>query len=165
MLLAIIVLLRASCLITTHNLLWIIIRWYDRRTICSRGRTLNTKTAENHHGDQNRFCVEREACLHSTHGGIMMISYMTRDATQRAVHRVHILKGLLEKLEEGIANKDYCVDLLNQSLAVQRALKSLDAYLLDQHLNSCVKAHMMKGKESEQLRKELLEIYKLSRKN
>jgi len=97
--------------------------------------------------------------------GIMIVAYMPRDATQRAIHRVRILKGLLEKLEEGIAREDYCVDLLNRSLAVQRALKSLDAHLLDQHLNSCVRSHMTKGKRSEELREELRTIYKLSRKN
>jgi len=95
----------------------------------------------------------------------MIITYMPRDTTQRAIHRVRILKGLIEKLETGIQEKNYCVDLLNQSLAIQRALKSLDAHLLDQHLNSCVKSHMTKGKASEHLRDELLSIYQLARKN
>ncbi|NQV12050.1 metal-sensing transcriptional repressor [Candidatus Uhrbacteria bacterium] len=90
---------------------------------------------------------------------------MKQDATKRAIHRVRILKGLMGKLEAGIQDKSYCVDLLNQSLAIQKALKSLDAHLLDQHLNSCVKSHMTKGSKSEHLREELLKIYKLSRKN
>lgn len=90
---------------------------------------------------------------------------MPRDSTQRAIHRVRIIKGLVEKLEEGIKSGAYCVDLLNRSFALQRALKSLDAHLLDQHLNSCVKSHMIKGNESDDLREELLKIYKLDRKN
>lgn len=90
---------------------------------------------------------------------------MKRDATQRAIHRVHILKGLMSKLALGIENKTYCVDLLNQSLAIQRALRSLDSLLLDQHLNSCVKSHMKDGKKGDELREELLTIYQLTRKN
>ena len=97
--------------------------------------------------------------------GIMIVTDMEKTATQRAVHRVRIIKGLLDKLEGGIESETYCVDLLTQSLAVQRALKSLDAHILDQHLNSCVKSHMTQEKESNDLREELLAIYKLSRKN
>lgn len=96
--------------------------------------------------------------------GIIILAYMPRNATQRAVHRVRILKGLLEKLEVSISEGAYCLDVLKQSLAVQRALKSLDAHILESHLNSCVKNQMKSGDRSDVLRKELLNIYKLSRK-
>jgi CsoR family transcriptional regulator, copper-sensing transcriptional repressor len=90
---------------------------------------------------------------------------MQKTANQRAIHRIRILKGLLHKLEVAIQDGTYCPDLLNRSLAIQRALKSLDALLLETHLDSCVKSHMKNDKRSTELRKELLNLYKLSRKD
>lgn len=84
---------------------------------------------------------------------------------QRAVHRVKILKGLLSKLEASIIQEEYCMNLLNQSLSIQRALKSLDSLLLEQHLGSCVKEHMKEDKASKKIRDEILELFCLSKKN
>jgi DNA-binding FrmR family transcriptional regulator len=33
---------------------------------------------------------------------------------------------------------DYCVDVVNQILAVQRALQKVNAMVLDRHLHTCV---------------------------
>lgn len=90
---------------------------------------------------------------------------MKREATKRAVHRVRILKGLLDKLEVSIRDDAYCMDVLNQSLAIQRALRSLDGLLLEKHFDSCVKKQMKGGAKSGEIREELLNLYKLSRKN
>jgi DNA-binding FrmR family transcriptional regulator len=46
-----------------------------------------------------------------------------------------------------IENDDYCVDLLNQSLAAQNALKALDTVLFKRHLNTHVK-DQFKSKEN-----------------
>lgn len=94
-----------------------------------------------------------------------IIADMTKDATKRSIHRVRILKGLIVKLESMVENETYCLDTLHQSLAIQRALKSLDTLLLENHLDTCVKKHMKTGKRSEELREELLTLYKLSRKD
>lgn len=88
---------------------------------------------------------------------------MPRDATQRAVHRIRIVQGLINKLEQSIKDEGYCIDTLQQSMAIQKALKSLDALLLGKHLDSCIKNHMKNGKQGEKLRGELLELYNLSK--
>jgi DNA-binding FrmR family transcriptional regulator len=89
---------------------------------------------------------------------------MKKTKKQRAVHRVQILKGLLNKLEASIDKDEYCVETMNQSLAIQRAFKSLDSLLLEKHLDCCVKGRMKNDKESEKIRKELLELFSLSKK-
>lgn len=87
---------------------------------------------------------------------------MPRSATQRSIHRIRILKGLLNKLETSVEDEEYCTDLLNQTLAIQRALKSLNSVLLEKHLSTCVKNNMKDGKRSKELREELLALFKLS---
>lgn len=52
----------------------------------------------------------------------------------RAKNRIHIIKGQLDGLLKMINEDKYCIDLLNQSLAVQNSLKSLDALLFERHL-------------------------------
>ncbi len=57
----------------------------------------------------------------------------------------------------------YCIDILNQSLAVQRALQKVDSLILDNHLHSCVKdALKEKGKKGERAINEILKIYERS---
>jgi len=82
----------------------------------------------------------------------------------RAVHRAKIIKGQLEGLMKAIENEVYCPELLEQSLSIQRSLKSLDGLLLENHLRSHVKHQMQKGGDEERAVKELIRIYTLSNK-
>jgi len=59
----------------------------------------------------------------------------------------------------------YCIDILQQSLAVQNALKKVDSLILDEHLHRCVASAFKKGKKpKEKSIEELLKVYKLSNK-
>lgn len=81
---------------------------------------------------------------------------------KRAVHRAKIIAGQLEGLAKAIKKEVYCPTLLEQSLSIQRSLKSLDGFLLENHLRSHVK-HQIKSKDKqEKAVKELIRIYTLS---
>lgn len=83
---------------------------------------------------------------------------------KRALHRAKIIRGQLDGLIKAIEKEAYCPDLLEQSLSIQRSLKSLDAYMLENHLRTHVK-HQMKHKgEEEKAVKELIKVYTLSNK-
>lgn len=56
------------------------------------------------------------------------------DIIQDARRRVNVLKGQLEGLLKMIEKDEYCVHILDQSLAIQNSLKSLDALVLERHL-------------------------------
>ena len=82
----------------------------------------------------------------------------------KTLHRAKILKGQMEGLIKAIDKEDYCPLLLRQSLSIQRSLKSLDSFLLENHLRTHVE-HQMRGKGSnEKAVKELINIYTLSNK-
>lgn len=83
---------------------------------------------------------------------------------KRAIHRAKIIKGQLEGLIKAIEREDYCPTLLEQSLAIQRSLKSLDAFLLENHLRTHVKHQMQNKGEDEKAVKELIKVYTLSNK-
>ena len=82
----------------------------------------------------------------------------------RALHRAKILKGQLDGLVKAIEKEEYCPTLLEQSLSIQRSLKSLDSFLLENHLRSHVKHQMQSKGGDEKAVKELIRIYNLSNK-
>ena len=85
---------------------------------------------------------------------------MIDDIKKRALHRTAILEGQLRGLAKMIENEDYCMDILDQSRAIQKALASLDKLLLENHLRTHV-AHMFAqgGDDREQAVTELLKAY------
>lgn len=58
----------------------------------------------------------------------------------------------------------YCVDVLSQSLSIQKALQKIDRQILEEHINGCV-VDQMKGGEENKATQELVKIYSLYRKN
>ena len=63
-----------------------------------------------------------------------------------------------------IESEDYCMDVITQSLAIQKSLGSLNKLLVENHLATPVK-HMMVSKDpkvQKQLQEELLKIYEIT---
>lgn len=81
---------------------------------------------------------------------------------RRAIHRAKIIRGQLEGLMKAIEKDERCPTLLSQSLAIQRSLKSLDTFILENHLRTHVRRQMKD--EDEGVVRELLKVYTLSNK-
>lgn len=69
------------------------------------------------------------------------------DVKVQAQKRVNIIKGQLDGLIRMIDSDEYCLDLLNQSLAIQNSLKSLDSVLFERHLTTHVSDQFVNEKE------------------
>lgn len=82
---------------------------------------------------------------------------------KRAVRRLKIVEGQIRGLQKMIADEKYCVDILHQSSAVKQALSGVEDLILENHLSTHVIEQIKSGKESKST-KEILEIYKLSKK-
>ena len=63
---------------------------------------------------------------------------MIDDIKKRALHRARILEGQLRGVEKMIENDDYCVDIITQTLAIQKSLRSLNKLLVENHLRTHV---------------------------
>jgi DNA-binding FrmR family transcriptional regulator len=83
---------------------------------------------------------------------------------KRALHRAKILKGQFDGLTKAIEEEEYCPTLLERSLSIQRSLKSLDSFILENHFRSHVKHQMQHKGDDEKAVKELIRIYNLSNK-
>lgn len=65
--------------------------------------------------------------------------FKPKDTKERILHRLKISKGHLDRIIKMVDEDCYCVDILNQSKAVQSALKEADALLLKDYLKGKVK--------------------------
>ena len=85
---------------------------------------------------------------------------MIDDIKKRARHRTAIIEGQVRGLAKMIENEDYCMYIIAQSRAIQKALASLDKLLVENHLRTNV-AHMFAegGAERDQAVAELLKAY------
>lgn len=80
------------------------------------------------------------------------------DVKEKAQKRINIIKGQLDGLQKMIEADEYCMDLLNQSLAIQNSLKSLDSVLFERHLSTHVTAQFKT--EEEKAINELVTLFK-----
>ena len=63
---------------------------------------------------------------------------MVADIKKRALHRARILEGQLRGVEKMIDDEAYCVDIITQTLAIQKSLRSLNKLLVENHLRTHV---------------------------
>ena len=87
---------------------------------------------------------------------------MLPDIKKRALHRARILEGQLRGVERMIENEDYCVDIITQTLAIQKALSSLNKLLVENHLKTHVSTMFEEGGDQrDDAILELLKVYEL----
>lgn len=89
---------------------------------------------------------------------------MLADVKKRASHRSKIIEGQFKALQAAIDNDSYCVDVLTQSLAIQKALQSLNKLVLENHMRTHVADGMSTGstQQKDKLITEMMELYELS---
>lgn len=90
---------------------------------------------------------------------------MIEHIKKRALHRTSILEGQLRGLSKMIENEDYCMDIIAQSRAIEKALESLNRLLLENHLRTHV-TDMFEhgGDEREKAVGELLKAFDFDRR-
>jgi DNA-binding FrmR family transcriptional regulator len=87
--------------------------------------------------------------------------YTPKNTKERITHRLKIAQGHLKKVIEMIEADEYCIDVLHQSQAVQKALKETDNVILENHLKTCV-SDAIKNGESEKAIHEIMQVVKKS---
>ena len=90
-----------------------------------------------------------------------MKGHIQKDFKKRAVHRLKIIKGQINGIQRMVENEEYCINVLNQSLAIQESLKSFNSLLLQNHLKIHL-AEQLKGKTSDKAIQEMLKLYKFT---
>ena len=79
------------------------------------------------------------------------------------MHRLKIAEGQVRGLQRMVEQEKYCIDIINQSLAVKEALSGVEDLILKNHLSTHVVEQMKSGKQAKAIN-EILSVYKLSKK-
>ena len=89
---------------------------------------------------------------------------MRIDIKKRASHRTKIIEGQIKGLQKMIDNEQYCMDILTQSLAIQKSLGSLNKLIVENHITTHITDMLSSGEENEQTNAlgELLNLYELN---
>jgi DNA-binding FrmR family transcriptional regulator len=81
-------------------------------------------------------------------------------------NRALSIQGHMGAVARMIEEDAYCIDILKQTQAVEKALDRLNALILERHLNRCVTTAIRgnKPKERERVIKELLDVFETTSK-
>lgn len=82
---------------------------------------------------------------------------------QDALRRLSYIEGHLKGIRKMVEEDQYCVDVLKQTYAVQRAIDKFEAIILQGHLRSCVPDGIRDGRDEAVIR-ELEELFELSQR-
>lgn len=89
------------------------------------------------------------------------MAYRPKDTEERILHRLKIAQGHLKKVVSMMEKGEYCIDILHQSNAVQRALKESDGMILENHLKTCTADAIKSGRKDEAI-SEIMNVFKKS---
>ena len=84
-----------------------------------------------------------------------------KDRKQAALQRLARLEGQVRGVIRMIEDDRYCVDILNQTLAIRSALAQVEVLILQDHADDCVEDAIASGRPEAQRQKfrELVGIF------
>ena len=77
--------------------------------------------------------------------------------------RLASIEGHIKGIRKMVQDDTYCVDVLKQTYAVERALQKFEAELLRGHLTTCVPTGFKQGRNDKMI-EELTDLFALARK-
>lgn len=88
---------------------------------------------------------------------------MKTDYHKRIKHRSRIIAGQIKGLKKMIESDAYCMDIVTQNLAIQRAVASLNKLVIEHHISTHIKEDMASGNPDRQAKAEaeLAKLYEL----
>jgi CsoR family transcriptional regulator, copper-sensing transcriptional repressor len=82
---------------------------------------------------------------------------MAHHDNQDVLRRLKSVEGHVRGVQRMVEDDAYCIDVVNQIVAIQRALKKVSALVLDEHLHSCV-TEAVRGQDVENRERVLTEL-------
>lgn len=85
------------------------------------------------------------------------MTFKIKNHNERVMHRLKIARGHLQKVISMVDEGAYCIDVLLQSKAVQKALKETDNLIMENHLQECA-SDAIKNGESDKAITEIMTV-------
>ena len=91
---------------------------------------------------------------------------MAHASNDEVLRRLKSVEGHVRGVQRMVDEGAYCIDVVNQIVAIQRALKKVSGMVLDDHLHSCV-TDALRGRDDtnrEKVLDELMQVFEASGK-
>ena len=88
---------------------------------------------------------------------------MRSDIKKRVENRLKRIEGQVRGLQKMVSEEKYCIDIITQTLAARKALSAVEDAMLENHLSTHV-VEQMKSGDTKKVRREILSVYKISKK-
>jgi len=98
---------------------------------------------------------------HPPGGGVPGRGCMDSATKKQVINRLRSVEGHVRGIERMVEEDAYCIDVIKQGIAVQRALERVNGIMLENHLQSCVST-AIRGEEPEERERvigELLDLF------
>lgn len=82
------------------------------------------------------------------------------DHKKNLLHRLKIAHGHLEKVIKMVENDEYCLNIIQQTQAVESSLEKVSEIILENHLKTCVRESIVSGKGIDEKVAEVIEVFK-----
>jgi DNA-binding FrmR family transcriptional regulator len=91
---------------------------------------------------------------------------MSQDHKQQILSRLKSIEGHVRGVHRMVEENKYCIDVIKQTLAIQRALDMVNTLILGNHLNTCVATAIgsQDPTERERVISELLDVFNAAAK-
>ncbi len=91
---------------------------------------------------------------------------MAEEDKTQLLNRARSIQGHMGAVVRMLEEDAYCVDIIKQTQAVQKAIDKLNALILEKHLNHCVTTAIRsnKSEERERVISELLDVFETANK-
>jgi CsoR family transcriptional regulator, copper-sensing transcriptional repressor len=88
------------------------------------------------------------------------------ESKQQLLNRLKSVEGHVRGIQRMVEHDSYCVDVIKQTMAVQRALEKFNSIILERHLEGCVTTAIRSddAAERERVIHELLQVFETSGK-
>ncbi len=92
---------------------------------------------------------------------------MSETEKSQLLNRARTIQGHMGAVVRMLEEDAYCVDIIKQTQAVQKAIDKLNALILEKHLHHCVTTAIRsrKPEERERVIDELLEVFETANKS
>jgi len=85
---------------------------------------------------------------------------INEEAKINAVTRLKKIEGQVRGIMKMVENEKYCIDIINQITAAEKALSGVSSIIMKRHVETCVTEAITKGKGKEMVNELIETIYK-----
>jgi DNA-binding FrmR family transcriptional regulator len=91
---------------------------------------------------------------------------MNAEAKKEVLARLKSIEGHVRGIQRMVEEDSYCIDIMKQVLAIQKALDKVNSHLLERHLQTCVTTAIRgeDARDRERVMRELLEVFEATGK-